>query len=74
MPDPSAIWTRGNDKHTEWGGSVLKESDMMPNYFTDFLINRCRQQGLENGWMVNANPYEGGSDHTPFLQAKIPGS
>lgn len=73
MPDPSAIWTRGNDKHTEWGGSVLKESDMMPNYFTDFLINRCRQQGLENGWVVNANPYEGGSDHTPFLQAKIPG-
>ena len=20
MPDPSAIWTRGKDKHTEWGG------------------------------------------------------
>ena len=73
MPDPSAIWTRGNEKHTEWGGSVLKESDMMPNYFTDFLLNRCRQQALENGWQVNANPYEGGSDHTPFLNAKIPG-
>ncbi|MBC3875480.1 M28 family peptidase [Undibacterium flavidum] len=73
MPDPSAIWTRGNDKHTEWGGSVLKESDMVPNYFTDFLINRCRQQGKDNGWVINANPYEGGSDHTPFLNAKIPG-
>ncbi|WMW81528.1 M28 family peptidase [Undibacterium cyanobacteriorum] len=73
MPDPSAIWTRGNDKHTEWGGSVLKESDMVPNYFTDYLINRCVQQGLETGWVVNANPFEGGSDHTPFLQAKIPG-
>ena len=73
MPDPSAIWTRGNEKHTEWGGSVLKESDMMPNYFTDFLLNRCRQQALENGWQVNVNPYEGGSDHTPFLNAKIPG-
>ena len=24
MPDPSAIWTRGNDKHTEWGGRKLK--------------------------------------------------
>ena len=21
MPDPSAIWTRGDDKHSEWGGS-----------------------------------------------------
>jgi aminopeptidase YwaD len=73
MPDPSAIWTRGNDKHTEWGGSVLKESDMFPHYFTDFLLNRCRQQAKENGWVVNANPFEGGSDHTPFLQAKIPG-
>lgn len=73
MPDPSAIWTRGNDKHSEWGGTVLKESDMVPNYFTDFLINRCRQQGQDNGWVVNTNPYEGGSDHTPFLNAKIPG-
>ena len=73
MPDPSAIWTRGNDKHTEWGGSVLQESDMFPHYFNDFLLNRCRQQAKENGWVVNANPFEGGSDHTPFLQAKIPG-
>ena len=73
MPDPSAIWTRGNDKHTEWGGSVLKESDMFPHYFNDFLLNRCRQQAKENGWVVNSNPFEGGSDHTPFLQAKIPG-
>jgi hypothetical protein len=73
MPDPSAIWTRGNDKHTEWGGSVLTEAQMKPNYFTDFLLNRCRQQGKENGWVVNANPYEGGSDHQPFLDANIPG-
>ena len=73
MPDPSAIWTRGNDKHTEWGGSVLKESDMFPHYFNDFLLNRCRQQAKENNWIVNSNPFEGGSDHTPFLQAKIPG-
>ena len=73
MPDPSAIWTRGNEKHTEWGGSVLKESDMFPHYFNDFLLNRCRQQAKDNNWVVNTNPFEGGSDHTPFLQAKIPG-
>jgi len=23
MPDPVAIWTRGKDKHTEWGGKLL---------------------------------------------------
>lgn len=73
MPDPSAIWTRGNDKHTEWGGSVLKESDMFPHYFNDFILNRCRQQAKSNGWVVNANPFEGGSDHQPFLDAKKPG-
>lgn len=73
MPDPSAIWTRGNDHHTEWGGSVLKESDMFPHYFNDFVLNRCRMQGKINGWVINANPFEGGSDHTPFLEAKIPG-
>ena len=73
MPDPSAIWTRGNDKHSEWGGSPLKESDMFPHYFNDFLLNRCKQQADENNWLVKTNPFEGGSDHTPFLQAKIPG-
>jgi aminopeptidase YwaD len=73
MPDPSAIWTRGEDKHTEWGGRPLTEADMFPHYFNDLVLNRCRQQGNDNGWVVKSNPFEGGSDHTPFLQAKIPG-
>lgn len=73
MPDPSAIWTRGKEKHTEWGGSPLKESDMFPHYFNDFLLNRCLEESRATGWVVNTNPFEGGSDHTPFLQAKIPG-
>ncbi len=73
MPDPSAIWTRGNDKHTEWGGSALKESDMFPHYFNDLLLNRCLNEAKNTGWVVNTNPFEGGSDHTPFLRAHIPG-
>ena len=73
MPDPSAIWTRGKEKHTEWGGSVLKESQLFPHYFNDLLLNRCLQQARSNNWVVNTNPFEGGSDHTPFLEAKIPG-
>src|SRR5690606_5536538 len=30
-------------------------------------------QGAFANWEVNTNPYEGGSDHTPFLKADIPG-
>jgi len=73
MPDPSAIWTRGNEKHTEWGGGQLKESDMFPHYFNDLLLNRCLYEAAKTGWVVRTNPFEGGSDHTPFLNAKIPG-
>ncbi|WP_205508782.1 M28 family peptidase [Longitalea arenae] len=73
MPDPSAIWTRGNEKHSEWGGSPMKESEMFPHYFNDLLLNRCLFEAAGTGWVVKTNPFEGGSDHTPFLAAKIPG-
>ena len=73
MPDPSAIWTRGNEQHTEWGGGELKESDLFPHYFNDLLLNRCLNEAAKTGWVVRTNPFEGGSDHTPFLNAKIPG-
>ncbi|MFW2476392.1 MAG: M28 family peptidase [Sediminibacterium sp.] len=73
MPDPSAVWTRGEEKHTEWGGSPLPESAIVPHYFNDFMLSRCLDQAATNGWGVKTNPFEGGSDHTPFLNAKIPG-
>ncbi|WP_316796187.1 M28 family peptidase [Pedobacter agri] len=73
MPDPSAIWTRGTDKHTEWGAGDVKEKDLFPHYFNDFIFDICKAQGKFANWTVNYNPFEGGSDHTPFLQNKIPG-
>lgn len=73
MPDPSAIWTRGKDKHSEWGGQVLTIDDMRPHYLNDFIIDVFKQQGARTGWEVKTNPFEGGSDHTPFLKADIPG-
>ena len=73
MPDPSAIWTRGNDKHSEWGGEVLSLDDMKPHYLNDFIIENFKKQGQYANWEVNTNPFEGGSDHTPFLDANIPG-
>jgi hypothetical protein len=33
----------------------------------------CNDQGKHANWKVNYNPFEGGSDHTPFLKSKIPG-
>lgn len=73
MPDPSAIWTRGNDKHSEWGAGNVKEKDIIPHYYNDFIFDICKAQGKFANWTVNFNPFEGGSDHTPFIQNKIPG-
>lgn len=73
MPDPSAIWTRGEDKHSEWGGRPLTKADMTPHYFNDLVLGRALEQASTNGWVVKTNPYEGGSDHVPFLSAGIPG-
>ncbi len=73
MPDPSAVWTRGDEKHSEWGGRPLPEKAIKPHYFNDFILNRCLDQAKTNGWVVKTNPYEGGSDHTPFLDANLPG-
>ncbi|MDX8552154.1 M28 family peptidase [Tenacibaculum sp. 1B UA] len=72
MPDPSAIWTRGNDKHTEWGGIKMKLEEMKPHYLNDFLIDKFKEQGKRTNWVVNTNPFEGGSDHVPFLKKNIP--
>jgi len=73
MPDPSAIWTRGNDKHSEWGAGEVDEESFNPHYFNDFIEFVCRRQAKASNWVVNTNPYEGGSDHQPFLDANIPG-
>jgi aminopeptidase YwaD len=73
MPDPSAIWTRGDDKHSEWGGSPLTKEQLTPHYFNDLVLGRALEQAATNGWVVRTNPFEGGSDHTPFLSAKKPG-
>lgn len=72
MPDPSAIWTRGNDKHTDWGGRPLSLEQMKPHYLNDFLTEKFKEESKLTNWEVNTNPYEGGSDHTPFLENNIP--
>ncbi|WP_245588100.1 M28 family peptidase [Algoriphagus terrigena] len=73
MPDPSAIWTRGEEKHSEWGGEPMTIDQMKPHYLNDFIISTFEEQGKYADWVVKTNPFEGGSDHTPFLHSDIPG-
>lgn len=72
MPDPSAVWVRGEDQHSEWGGRPIPASDIRAHWFNDFVRQRCLDRAAATGWVVKSNPFEGGSDHTPFLNAKIP--
>ena len=51
----------------------MSEEDMTPHYFNDFALARCLDQAAATGWVVRTNPFEGGSDHTPFLRAGKPG-
>lgn len=73
MPDPSAVWTRGADHHTEWGGSVYPLEKLTPHYFNDVVLGRCLDQAEGTGWVVRTNPYEGGSDHSPYIAFGKPG-
>jgi hypothetical protein len=72
MPDPSAVWVRGEDQHSEWGGRPLDVNAIRPHWFNDFVRQRCLDRAAQTAWVVKSNPFEGGSDHTPFLDAGIP--
>jgi len=56
MPDPSAIWTRGDDKHSEWGGEPMTKADMRPHYFNDVVLGRALEQAATNDWVVKTIP------------------
>lgn len=72
MPDPATIWTRGNEKHTEWGGDVMTKDQLKPHYLNDLAISVFQHIGEQKNWVVKFNPFEGGSDHVPFLRGNIP--
>ena len=72
MPDPSAIWARGDESFSDWGGEPIDKDQLMPHYLNDVVIGRALEQSATNGWVVKTNPFEGGSDHVPFIYADIP--
>lgn len=44
----------------------------MPHYLNDVVLGRALERSAQTGWRVGMNPFEGGSDHVPFLDAGIP--
>jgi aminopeptidase YwaD len=72
QPDPSAVWPRPSDPHTEWGASQVKPEELRGSLLNDVHLAICRRRARDSGWVVKTNPYEGGSDHTEFKNAGIP--
>lgn len=72
QPDPSAVWDRPSDPHTEWGGGGVKAETLKGSLLNDVHLAICLRRGRETGWVVRTNPYEGGSDHSTFGAAGVP--
>ena len=71
--DPSAVWSRPSDPHTEWGGGEVRAESLKGSLLNDVhLAIALRRAGDDTGWVVRTNPYEGGSDHTAFASAGVP--
>ncbi len=70
--DPSAVWSRPSDPHTEWGATEVKAETLKGSLFNDLHLAVCLRRARDVRWVVRTNPYEGGSDHTAFASAGIP--
>lgn len=72
QPDPSAVWDRPSDAHSEWGGSEFKPETLKGSLLNDLHIAVASRRARDTVWVVKTNPYEGGSDHTAFGSAGVP--
>jgi aminopeptidase YwaD len=70
--DPSAVWTRPSDPHSEWGAGGVKPEALKGSLLNDLHLAVCLRRARDTGWIVKTNPYEGGSDHTVFAEAGFP--
>jgi hypothetical protein len=72
MPDPSAVWSRPSDPHTEWGGGQYQADALKGTLLNDVFLAICQRHARGTSWVVQTNPYEGGSDHSVFLRQGTP--
>jgi hypothetical protein len=71
-PDPSAVWPRPSDPHTEWGAGQVDRALVHGSFLNDLHLAVALRRARDTGWVVRTNPYEGGSDHTTFTRAGVP--
>lgn len=72
QPDPSALWDRPSDPHSEWGASKVDPAMVRGSFLNDLHLAVAQRRARDTGWVVRTNPYEGGSDHTVFTRAGVP--
>jgi aminopeptidase YwaD len=71
-PDPSAIWPRPSDPHSEWGAGKVDRELVRGHFLNDVHLAVALRRARDTGWIVRTNPYEGGSDHTVFTRSGVP--
>ena len=71
-PDPSAVWERPSDPHSEWGAGKINLALVRGSFLNDLHLAVSLRRARDTGWVVRTNPYEGGSDHTVFTEAGVP--
>jgi aminopeptidase YwaD len=71
-PDPSAVWPRPSDPHSDWGAGVVAGELVRGHFLNALHLAVCLRRARDSGWVVRTNPYEGGSDHTVFASEGIP--
>lgn len=73
MPDPGAVWLRAPDEHTEWGASEVDPDSLRGHFLNDLTAAAaCEVERFDGPWRWRTNPFEGGSDHVPFLERGLP--
>ena len=70
--DPSAVWPRPSDPHSEWGAGTIAPGSLNGSLLNDLHLAVSLRRARDTGWTVRTNPYEGGSDHTVFAAAGVP--
>lgn len=71
-PDPSAQTDSPFDPHTPWGSSAIDADRVRGTLLNDLVLAVCARYGARERWVIRTNPYEGGSDHSVFLDAGVP--
>lgn len=73
FPDPAVRWSeRYLETASGWGKEPIGEHLIRGTYLNDYLISVFTSRSRGRDWIFVSNPFEGGSDHVPFVEAGVP--